>query len=508
MDQRHYLMKGTFLLTITGLLTKAAGFFYKIFLSRTIGAKEIGLFQLTVPVIMFCMAAALGGIQITISRFTAEYYAGEDKTSARRILYCGLFLSVSLSVLLSAGMTLGSGWIASRFLLEPSCAPLLRILSVSLPPAAVHACISSYFMGKKNISVPAASQLAEQLLRIGSVVLFYTLSRKSGRHMGAAVMALGQIAGELSSALFCLGYLFFRDLQEESSSFAPSRLSFQKGIQKTFSGALPLGVNRMLLCILQGIEAALLPRQLSRFGMSSSEALAVYGVLTGMALPLITFPTAITGAVSSLLLPAVSEAQALNQDKKITGTIDAGFHGSLFLGMFFLGAFLLFGEEAGTLLFHNSQAGRFIRKLALLCPFLYINTTLIGILHGLGKTTQVLLFNASGSLIRLAAILFLIPRWNIDGYFAGLLCSQSLATVVSLITLHRASTFRVRFSDSVLVSGLLCSLSGVPVFLLKTFGLPSLYQSFPSLLLTGCLYLALFASSAILLLTRKKKLIW
>ena len=67
-----YLIKGTFWLTAAGLITRTAGFFYKIFLSRIIGAEEIGLFQLCMPLYTFCLAAASGGIQTALSRFIAE----------------------------------------------------------------------------------------------------------------------------------------------------------------------------------------------------------------------------------------------------------------------------------------------------------------------------------------------------------------------------------------------------------------------------------------------------
>ena len=158
MSQRDYLLKGTFFLTGAGFLTRIAGFFYKIFLSRTIGAKEIGIFQLTSPVYAFCIAVCIGGIQTAVSRFTAESYAKGDRSAARQTLFCSLVLSVFLAVLCTAALVSFAPWIASRFLLEPACAPLLKIIAFSLPFCAVHACISGYFIGCKNVSVSALSQ--------------------------------------------------------------------------------------------------------------------------------------------------------------------------------------------------------------------------------------------------------------------------------------------------------------------------------------------------------------
>ncbi len=478
MNQRHYLLKGTAILTFTGLLTRLAGFFYKIFLSRAIGAAQIGRFQLTLPVFAFGMAISCGGIQTAVSRFTAESYAKKDSRAALRILACALLLSGSLSVLCAAALFFGAHWIARSFLLEPSCAPLLQTVALSVPFSAIHSCIGGFFIGRKNVAVPSAAQFVEQFLRIAAVLFFFAFFRKSGRSADASVMALGQLAGELFAALFCAVCLFcgksapFSELRKpfadpvhrsmhlnraESSdkSQKTRRLSGccrpgRAELKRTVSVSMPLSLNRMLICVLQGIEAALLPQMLQRFGCGSAQALALYGTLTGMALPLVLFPTAITTALGTLLLPAVSEARALHQGKKISSTVDAGFQGSLLLGMFFLGAFLLFGSDIGTLLFHNRLAGVYTRKLALLCPFLYINTTLASVLHGLGATMPVTIWNVAASGIRLAAILFFVPKAGIDGYFAGTLCSQAFITVCSLTLLRQNGDLSAGLSGALL----------------------------------------------------------
>lgn len=516
MNQRHYLLKGTFILTMTGLLTRTAGFFYRIFLSRTIGASEIGRFQLVMPVFAFCAALSCGGIQTAVSRFTAEYYAKKKPEESLRILTCALLLSGGLSACCTAAVFFGAPWIARSFLLEPSCAGLLRMTALSLPFSVIHGCISGFFIGHRNVSLSAKSQFTEQLFRILSVILLYLFLRRGGGRMDASVMVLGQIAGELSAAAFCIFHLCLgREAPlraVKGSAAAGSRMS-ENGVdpslaarphsilsslrpgraelRRMLSVSAPLGLNRMLLCVLQGIEAALLPQMLRQSGCSGPQSLSIYGTFTGMALPLILFPTAVTGALGTLLLPAVSEARALRQDKKITGTVDASFHGSLLLGFFFLGAFLLFGDTIGRLLFHSPLAGIYIRKLALLCPFLYINTTLVSILHGLGATTSVTLWNVAASGIRLAAILRFVPGMGMDGYLAGSLLSHAFTTACSLYVLHRRSGFSAGLSDVLLRPALLCLGGGACVLAARRL-LPYLSGSSWMSLLPAFLYAAVF----------------
>ncbi|MFQ9395433.1 MAG: hypothetical protein ACLR2E_17045 [Lachnospiraceae bacterium] len=85
----------------------------------------------------------------------------------------------------------------------------------------------------------------------------------------------------------------------------------------------------------------LIPLRLRFFGYSLSEAYSHYGILTGMALPLVLFPSAVTGAVSMLLIPEISEADTLNDRQAILRTARSTVAGCLYLEFSALEAFSL-----------------------------------------------------------------------------------------------------------------------------------------------------------------------
>lgn len=426
-----YLIKGTFWLTTAGLISRTAGFFYKIFLSRIIGAEEIGRFQLCMPLYTLCLAAASGGIQTTLSRFVAEAEAKKEKTGARRILFCALLLTLSLSLSLSLFLWCFSGIIAARFLLEPRCEGLLQLLALSLPFCAGHACLTGYFFGKKQASVTALSQLIEQGVRILSAILVCLLL--SGTAMkNASLLALGTLTGEVAAFLYC-----FLRIPRRSFSSRSARASRLLPVAKyIFAISVPISLSRMILCILQTIEAALLPQQLQRYGFSASDALSLYGILSGMVLPLLLFPTAVTSSFGVLLLPFISEAQALRRESHIVSASKASFLGSLLLGLFFSALFFLSGDAIGQLLFGSEKAGHCIRSLALVCPLLYSSTTLANILHGIGKTAALSIQSTVSFLLRLLFVLFAVPRFGLAGYVPGLLISQMFLVIAALMLLH------------------------------------------------------------------------
>jgi len=64
---KNTIIKGTLILTFAGLLTRLIGFFYRIFLSKALGAETLGLYQLIFPVYGICFTIYASGIQTAIS---------------------------------------------------------------------------------------------------------------------------------------------------------------------------------------------------------------------------------------------------------------------------------------------------------------------------------------------------------------------------------------------------------------------------------------------------------
>ena len=187
----------------------------------------------------------------------------------------------------------------------------------------------------------------------------------------------------------------------------PSLLYQRKDLGKElFALAIPLTSTRILMNLLQSVESISIPLCLQKYGYTNSEALSTYGVLTGMALPCIMFPTAITNSVSTMLLPTVAEIQAeddlLRLKQLIRRVIFFGFGLGAVCGI----VFLLFGSLTGKILFGSSLAGDFMRTLAWICPFMYMNTTLISILNGLGKANSSFVNNVCGLAIRITGVWF------------------------------------------------------------------------------------------------------
>lgn len=419
------LVTGTLILTITGILTRFIGFFYKIFLSRSIGAEGLGIYQLVFPLFMFALSVCCGGIQTAISRYTAFC---DTKKEARLYLYLGMTASVMLSIVASLFIYQCAPFLSNNFLQEPSCENLLRIMALAIPFACIHSCINAYYYGIKKASIPSITQLLEQITRVVGVYIIFLVLEESGQPPTPQTAVWGIVIGELSSALFSLTVLRFQKAAGKMIHAA----------KNLFTLAAPLTCNRIALSLAQSLENILIPASLKLFGYSSSDALSLYGILTGMALASVMLPAVLSNSLSVMLLPEISKAQAQKQEERIKSLIRKTVEFSLILGFLCTLLFLLGGKFAGTYLFHNHLAGVYIQILSWICPFLFLGSTLGSVLQGLGKPKSVLFINLTASIIRILFVVLAIPQFGIRGYLWGALISQMLAAWMAYVALKKS----------------------------------------------------------------------
>lgn len=436
---KNAILKGTFILTITGLLTRILGFLYRIYLADAIGAEMLGIYQLIFPVYGICYTIYASGIQTAVSKLTAEAVSQKNYRHALRILGLALFISCTLASILSTLIYWKSTFIASSLLMESRAASSLRLLSITFPFCSITACINGYYYGFKKTSVPAITQLLEQIIRIISVFCFASILTKEAP-LTCEIAVLGLVLGEIFSCLYnLLSIPVSIRKQKNTSIHVPAKKNLFKQL---VSLSIPLSSNRLIINILHSFEAVLVPYLLKISGLSDAAALELFGILNGMVLPFILFPSTITNSLSVLLLPAVSEANASGNIITLQKTTSLSIKYSLLIGIFSCSFFFYFGMPLGELFFHETLAGSYLRVLSFLCPFLYVSTTLNSILNGLGKTHLTFYTSVISMVIRILLLLLLIPRTGLYGYLIAILISQLFITLCdSGIVLHFVKTF-------------------------------------------------------------------
>lgn len=447
---KNKVIKGTCILTCAGLITKIIGFYYRIFLSKTIGAEGMGLYQMIFPIYGLCFALSVSGIQTAISKYVAAGNAKNDKIGMIDTLKTGLLMSLLMSIVTAFTLYHTSGFIANDVLGDIRCQRLLQLASFSVPLGALHSCINSYYLGRQKTFIPGFTQLIEQVIRVFSVYIITTVLISSNAFDGSKSLmpelaVIGLILGEAASSAISILSI----ISEKEFRFF-KRINKSRQVQSNiFNMACPLTLNRVILSLVSSLEAILIPLFLQKYGLTNSNAIAIYGVLTGMAMPFIFFPSTLTNAISALLLPSISEAQAHGNTNNISFITEKSIKYCLSIGIFCTGFFVTFGNELGVFLYNNYVAGAYITILGWLCPFLYLCSTLASILNGLGHTKITFRNNMLATIIRISFVVIIIPKLGIKGYLFGLLFSEIVCAVLHILSLVKNCKINYSFSDFV-----------------------------------------------------------
>ena len=445
MNIKNPIIIGTFILTLTGFLTKIIGFFFRIFLSRSIGAEGMGIYQMVFPLFALFHSISCAGIEIAISKYVAEQKNSKDKLS---ILACGSIISVCIASVCSLFMYNFADFFAINLLNEVRTAPLLKCLAFALIFSVIHSCINGYYLGQKKALIPGISSLIEQLVRTLTVFTVIKVFVQENKNITPIVAIYGTLAGEIASSLFTF------------SSLRVSRVHLFKkhnsaNFKKLLTMSYPITFNSALVTLLLSIESILIPFCLKKYGHSTTESLSHYGILTGMAIPLVMFPASFIISMSTMVLPAVSEASTNKSDKKIKSFIENILTFCLVAGIFSTFIFVSYGKIAGFLIFKINEVSTYIAILAWLCPFLYISINFKSIINGLGESKITFIHNLISTGIKIVFTIIFVPLVGIKGYLWGLLVSQIILCLLNFKFLSDKFEINIRPYKSIVLPAIL-----------------------------------------------------
>lgn len=323
-------------------------------------------------------------------------------------------------------------------------------MSFSLVPSAIHACFNGYYYGKKNSIPPAICQITEQLARVFGTYLIYQVLLEQNRNLEPIHAVWGLVISELTGLLINFTFYFvIHHPDAKSDDFIhQTRIKKRVDMVQTLTQpikaigimAIPLTLNHVLMTLSHSLEHLLLPQQLMAFGYTSDEALGHFGILTGMALSVIFFPSAITNSLSVLLLPRISETKSRGDMCAVLDTIKGALCCGVALGSLCTFIFLFTADWFGSFVFDNTLAGFYIRILSILCPFMYTSSLLSSIVNGLGYATLTLTCNLSGCVVRILAIWFFVPVYGMYAYIIAMIVGAVVVTGELLIVIKKKCT--------------------------------------------------------------------
>ena len=432
------IIKGTLILTVTGLITKILGFYNRIFLTRLIGVIELGKYQLIFPLYMFVFACCSQGISTTLTKQVSYYHGKKEIKKADYIFRLSVIIAVSLSTLSAIIIYINSNLISYKLLKNTDCAKLLQIICIAIPFVALKSCINFYFIGIGKPGAHGFSHLFEQIIRISAAYVLSLIVISQNVNSTLAVIAV--VIGEISAALAAVFIYFNYKSMNKRNSLFNIKNDKTKVIKYFAKDAVPITINNICFTLFSTLEAVIMPAMLFKFYQNSDKALEMFGIITGIVIPFILFPATITTSLSTMLLPAVSYANAKNDKSKINKALKECIFFCMLLGLIASLCFYIFGEAICSFAFKSKEAGKLLKKLCLLCPLIYTSGNLTSVLNGIDKALFALTANIIAITIRIAFNLFLVPRYGLNAYALGMFVSYMILNLIMLTGISFGST--------------------------------------------------------------------
>jgi stage V sporulation protein B len=434
------------LLTSVSLLMRTVSVSFNVYLSNRVGAEALGLFSLLSSVYGFAVTLATSGINLATTRLIAESEGAPCGCPPSAILRCCVRYSLGFGLSAAILLLLSARFLGETVLDEARTVGSLRVLALPLPFIALSSCLNGYFTARRRVSRNALAQVLEQTVRILLTVLLLRFLLPRGIEYACLAMVLGDAVSEAVSFLI----LFLLHLQERQSlphtgPSAPLLPADQGAVRHELRKiALPVAFSSYLRSGLLTVEHILIPIGLRKHGASHAAALASYGVIQNMALPVLLFPSVLLGSVAGLLIPELAEHRVQEDSAGIRKILSAVFGGTLPYAIGVAGILLCFSEELGLVLYGNAEAGRYLRLLAPLIPLMYLDSATDAMLKGLGEQLYCMLVNIADALLSVILVWTLLPVMGPQGYVLTLYLCELFNLSCSAARLFHVCRFRLR----------------------------------------------------------------
>ncbi len=434
------ILAGTLLLTATGLFSQVVGFLYRMALSRLIGAETMGLYQLVMPVYSMLMSLTAVGLTVAVSTLSARHHALGDNGTVRLVLRRALRCFFLMVFPLGAAVVLLSDPISVYLLGDARTRLGVALLVPCVLLTGVENLHKHCFYGIGRVRPPAAVETAEQLIRAGAVLglLIALLPRSAEETVGLIV--LGMVICEVFSAC-ALTLLFRRHWQR----FPPGNPGTEISARRLMSIAVPVGATSLLGTLLGSANAVLIPAKLVEGGMTLSEAMAEFGVLSGMTLPLLALPTGFIGALCLVMVPDLSRRTAQGDRRAAGGFLDRVMSATSLLMAPAMALLTVVGPTVGRTLFKDGRVGELILPLAIGTLLGCWQSVLSGALNGLALQGKAARNAILSDAVQLVFTFFAVSRFGLAGFAAGYAASGLAGAGLNLASVLRAAGLRVKW---------------------------------------------------------------
>lgn len=473
-------MKNVIILMCSEILVKVLGMIYKLVITNMEGFGNTGAGYYASGYQIYALLLTLSsiGIPSVISKLVSERLAIGDKTGAQRIFKIALKFFATLGLIFSILLYFGAGFIANNILNVPDTVYVMRVLAPAIVFVSISAVLKGYFAGQQNMKPTSVAQTLEQFLNcVLSITFVYACIGKDAYIMAAA--------GNLSTTLaimitfvYLINYYKRNKLEINPEQRSPERRKSNKELLRTILGiSIPITISSIISVISSVIDTATVSNciqyayQGSGMTKEALQTLAMTkaGILSKID-TLVTFPLAINTALSTALVPSISESIAKKEFNIASKRLSFSIFASIVIIFPCAMGFMFLANPILQMIYPSASDGALILQLSCISMiFTALNQTVNGGLYGLNLPKVPVAALGVGVIAKTILNIILVsnPTINIAGASIGSIVCQILAFLIAFRVLNMKLKIKFDPKKNIIKPAIAAVVMGIIVYFVQ-----------------------------------------
>ena len=416
-------LSGVVVLTLSTVLVKLIGMFYKIPMLYYLGSEGMGYFNAAYEWYATLCVISTSGLPLASSMLIARAVAVGDAVAVHRVERLAMrvftLLGITGSLLLFFGATPLSRLIGS---------PDTRFALMAVAPTMLFSCLSGayrgYFQGYQDMLPTAISHIIEAAGKLILGLTFAIFAWHKGfdaPHVAAWAM-LGLSVGVAISTVYL--FLYRKGYKAADTSAPTIEITAKEGVslRALLSIAVPITISSSVMSLTRLFDMAMILRRLQYLGYDGAQANALYGNYTTMVVPIFNLIPSLITSVALALVPTLTAAIKAGDLQTQRTTAGTAIRLTALLSLPASLAVAIYSRTILSLLFRGQEAAveqsaPMLSVLAVSIFFSGVITTTNAILQAYGRVNAPIVSMLAGSALKLGAayVLIGIPNVNIYG---------------------------------------------------------------------------------------------
>ena len=420
------VFKTVSMITFFSVLTRFLGFVFRIFLSRKLGSVGMGIYQIAASIVGIFMTLVASGLPLTTAKLVAKFENSGKLKDKNIATTTSVVIAITVSVISCIVLLLGQNGL-SFFVKNETVVGLILIMSPALIFSAVYAVFRGALWGQSSFFWVSFTELIEQVVRM--FLTFIVLATVTDIIECSKLVATTFTITCLVSAIAVMIVYFLKG----------GKLDFKKGQYKEIiKSASPITGVRLASSFVQPLTALLIPFMLTIIGFSNNEAISIYGIIMGMALPLLFAPLSIVGSLSMVLIPKISILHENKDYSTISNSINDSINFSLFLSALIIPLYLACGDLIGVVLYDNIQAGVYLQLAAVCILPIVLNNITSSILNALNLEAKSFVNYIYGTIVMFVSLITLTFIIKENAIIVSMFLSTATTALLNVKMIQKA----------------------------------------------------------------------